>query len=213
MQSPSDCRVVIIDNFDSFTYNIVQLLGAIGVVDITVLLNTVSLEELIARQPTHLIISPGPCGPESTGVVREAIGHFAGHIPILGICLGHQTIGYCYGATVGRAPRVMHGKQSAVTHTDHPLFASVVSPFPAGRYHSLVIKDEALPDAVEVIARSNDDGVIMAITHRTIPGIYGVQFHPESILTTTPRMDPYEHGSPGRTILANFLALSLARSQ
>lgn len=203
-------RVVIVDNFDSFTYNIVQLLGELGV-EVIVLRNNVTLAELIALNPDRLVISPGPGGPPNdTGVTCEAIESFAGKIPILGICLGHQAIGYVFGAKVISAKRIMHGKKSLISlkATDCPLFSSVGSVgFEVGRYHSLVLERATMPKCLEVIAVSEEDGEIMAIRHRKLLHVYGVQFHPESILTATDPMNLAN--SEGRRILERFIKLTM----
>jgi len=184
--------LALIDNYDSFTYNLVQFLGELGA-DIKVFRNDkVTLNELITLAPTHLVISPGPGDPvNDAGISNEAILHFTGKIPVLGVCLGHQCLGSIYGGKVDRAPRLMHGKTSPVTHTEKDIFKGVPSPFEAMRYHSLVVY-EPVPDALEVMA-TTAEGEIMALRHKQYP-TYGVQFHPESILT--------EHG---KTILKNFL--------
>jgi anthranilate synthase/aminodeoxychorismate synthase-like glutamine amidotransferase len=173
--------VLVIDNYDSFTYNLVQYFGELGA-DIQVRRNNqVTLGEIGAMAPDHIVISPGPGRPEAAGV--------------LGVCLGHQAIGVVYGGTVTRARAPMHGKTSVVTHDGKGLFAGVTSPFPAGRYHSLVIAEEGLPAEIEVAARTREDGTIMAVRHTAYP-VHGVQFHPESVLT-----------EEGRRILRNFLDL------
>ena len=186
--------LALIDNYDSFTYNLVQLFGELGA-DIRVFRNDlVTVEELDELHPDQLVISPGPGEPiHDSGISPEAIRHFTGRIPVLGVCLGHQCIGAVYGGTVGRAPKLMHGKTSPVKHNGKGIFTGVPSPFQAMRYHSLVVYDPA-PEALETIA-CTDDGEIMALKHREHP-TYGVQFHPESILT--------EHG---RVLLKNFLEI------
>lgn len=187
--------IAVIDNYDSFTYNLVQYLGELGA-DVRVFRNDrTSVADLAALGPTHLVISPGPGTPEhDAGVSNAAIEYFHGRIPILGVCLGHQCIGHIFGGEVGRAPRLMHGKVSRITHFGHPLFAGVAATFEATRYHSLIVY-EPTPPALEVIARTAE-GEIMALAHRDGP-TYGVQFHPESILTPA-----------GKRMLANFLKLS-----
>ncbi len=185
--------VLVIDNYDSFTYNLVQYLGELGA-DVAVYRNDqVTIDEIAARQPTHIVISPGPGDPEDGGISNEVIRAFGATIPVLGVCLGHQCIGHVYGGVVSRAPRLMHGKTSAVYHNGHGLFNGVPSPFTATRYHSLIV-EEPLPETLAVTAFTRD-GEVMALQHRDYP-VVGVQFHPESILT--------EHG---RRILQNFLAM------
>jgi anthranilate synthase/aminodeoxychorismate synthase-like glutamine amidotransferase len=187
--------LALIDNYDSFTYNLVQYLGELGS-DIRIFRNDkVTLEELIALVPTHLVISPGPGDPlQDGGISADAIRHFTGRIPVLGVCLGHQCLGAVYGGRVDRAPRLMHGKTSPVNHNGQAIFAGIPSPFEAMRYHSLVVFDP-VPGQLEVIA-TTPEGEIMALRHRQHP-TFGVQFHPESILT-----------AHGKTLLRNFLDLS-----
>lgn len=186
--------LALIDNYDSFTYNLVQLFGELGA-DVRVYRNDrVSKDELIALNPDKLVISPGPGEPiKDSGISADAIRYFTGKIPVLGVCLGHQCIGAVYGGTVGRAPLLMHGKTSPVNHNGLGIFKDIPSPLEAMRYHSLVVFEPA-PADLETIA-STADGEIMALKHRQYP-TYGVQFHPESILT--------EHG---RQMLKNFLEL------
>lgn len=201
-------RVVIVDNFDSFTYNIVQFLGELGA-EVIVRRNDVTLAELIALNPDRLVISPGPGSPPNdTGVTCEAIEYFAGKIPILGICLGHQAIGYVFGAKIVSAKRIMHGKKSLISLKvkDCPIFSSAsYVGFEVGRYHSLVLERATLPGCLEVIAVSEEDGEIMAIRHREIPHVIGLQFHPESILTARDPMNLAD--SEGMRILERFLEL------
>ena len=183
--------VVVIDNYDSFTYNLVQYLGELGA-EVRVFRNdAVTLAEIEALQPAHIVISPGPGDPDDGGISNEVILALGEKIPVLGVCLGHQCIGHVYGGRVSRAPRLMHGKTSNVYHQGHGLFAGVPSPFRATRYHSLIV-EEPLPDCLEVTAFTRD-GEVMALRHLDFP-VVGVQFHPESILT--------EHG---KRILQNFL--------
>jgi anthranilate synthase/aminodeoxychorismate synthase-like glutamine amidotransferase len=186
--------LVLIDNYDSFTYNLVQIFGELGA-DVRVFRNDqFCLEELLALNPDQLVISPGPGEPiKDSGISPDAISHLTGKIPVLGVCLGHQCIGAVYGGKVGRAPQLMHGKTSLVQHNGQGIFKDVPTPFDAMRYHSLVVY-EPVPDELKVIA-TTADGEIMALKHRDHP-TYGVQFHPESILT--------EHG---KQILRNFLEL------
>jgi len=183
--------LALIDNYDSFTYNLVQYFGELGA-EVCVFRNDqVTLEELIALRPDHLVVSPGPGTPEDGGISNAAIRHFSGRAPVLGVCLGHQCLGAVYGGKVGRAPRLMHGKTSPVEHGGQGLFAGIPSPFEAMRYHSLVVY-APLPPELEITA-STAEGEIMGLQHRLHP-TFGVQFHPESILT--------QHG---HRLLQNFL--------
>lgn len=189
--------LVMIDNYDSFTYNLVQYFGELGM-EIAVYRNDeITITELEALQPSHIVVSPGPCTPQEAGISVEVIKHFAGKVPILGVCLGHQSIGEAFGGKTVRAKRVMHGKLSDIHHNGQGVFQSLQTPFEATRYHSLVVEQESLPDCLEVSAWTLDDKgeheEIMALRHKELP-IQGVQFHPESILT--------EHG---HTLLKNFL--------
>ena len=187
--------VLVIDNYDSFTYNLVQYLGELGA-DVRVRRNDqVTMGEIEVMAPDQILVSPGPGRPESAGVTVDVIRKFGPTTPILGVCLGHQAIGVVYGGTVCRARTPMHGKTSTVVHDGKGIFKGIVEPFPAGRYHSLVISNEGVPEALEVAAHTKEDGTIMAVRHRTYP-VHGVQFHPESVLT-----------EEGRTILRNFLDL------
>jgi len=187
--------VLVIDNYDSFTYNLVQYLGELGA-DIRVRRNDqVTVGEVEAMAPDQIVISPGPGRPEAAGVSVDVIRRFGPGTPILGVCLGHQAIGVVYGGTVGRASVLMHGKTSTVVHDGKGLFRGITEPFTAGRYHSLVISGEHVPAELEVVARTKEDGTIMAVRHRSYP-VHGVQFHPESVLT-----------EEGRRILRNFLDL------
>jgi anthranilate synthase/aminodeoxychorismate synthase-like glutamine amidotransferase len=183
--------LALIDNYDSFTYNLVQYFGELGA-DVHVFRNDqVTLKRLVALSPTHLVISPGPGDPNDGGVSNEAIRHFTGQIPVLGVCLGHQCLGAVYGGRVERAPRLMHGKTSRIFHHGTGLFEGVPSPFEATRYHSLIVY-EPLPAELEVTAFTSD-GEVMGLKHKQHP-TFGVQFHPESILTQY-----------GKLILKNFL--------
>jgi anthranilate synthase component 2 len=177
--------ILMIDNYDSFTYNIVQYLGELGEWVEVFRNDEISLAEIDAMAPQGIVISPGPCTPSEAGISMEVIRTFAGKIPILGICLGHQSIGQVYGGVVGRAKKVMHGKTSAIHHTGLGVFAGLPNPFTATRYHSLVVESDSLPDCLEVTAWTLVDGVIeeiMGVRHKSLL-IEGVQFHPESILT------------------------------
>jgi len=183
--------LVMIDNYDSFTYNLVQYFGELGA-EIRVFRNDeVTLDEIRALKPTHIVISPGPGNPDDGGISNEVLREFGPTTPILGVCLGHQCIGQVYGGNVSRAPRLMHGKTSSVYHNGKGLFDGVPSPFKATRYHSLIV-EEPLPEVLQVTAFTRD-GEVMGLRHKQYPTV-GVQFHPESILT--------EHG---KRILQNFL--------
>lgn len=173
--------ILVIDNYDSFTYNIVQELGELGA-DIKVARNDqISIAEIHEMRPSHIIISPGPGFPKDAGISKEVIQTFGAEIPLMGICLGHQCIGEVYGGKVVHAPSLMHGKTSPVLHYDDSLFTDVPNPFIATRYHSLIVEEKSLPDELEVIART-ESGEIMGVRHKQYP-VIGVQFHPESILT------------------------------
>ena len=187
--------LLMIDNYDSFTYNLVQYFGELGE-EVRVFRNDeITLEGIEAQAPARLVVSPGPCTPNEAGVSVAAIRHFAGRLPILGVCLGHQAIGEAFGGRVIRAPRgVMHGKTSQIRHEDTGVFQGLPNPFSATRYHSLVIERATLPAELEVTA-SSEDGEIMGVRHRTL-AVEGVQFHPESILTDC-----------GHALLRNFLRL------
>ncbi len=192
--------ILVIDNYDSFTYNIVQLLGELGA-DVRVVRNDqITLDEAQALNADKVVISPGPGTPDDGGVSLDVIRALGATTPILGVCLGHQCIGQAYGGVVTRAGRLMHGKTSMVYHKGGRLFTGVPSPFEATRYHSLIVEDASLPEALQVTAFT-DQGEIMALRHRTHP-VYGVQFHPESILTAF-----------GVRILRNFLELKMPVTQ
>jgi anthranilate synthase component 2 len=185
--------LLMIDNYDSFTYNLVQYLGELGA-DVKVIRNDeVGVDEVERMQPERIVISPGPCSPNEAGISLGLIERLGGAVPILGVCLGHQAIGQAYGGKVVHAKTLMHGKTSAIHHAGHGVFAGLPSPFIATRYHSLAVERESLPDCLEVTAWT-EDSEIMGLRHRTLP-VEGVQFHPEAILT--------EHG---HAILKNFLA-------
>jgi len=189
--------LLMIDNYDSFTYNLVQYLGELGV-EVRVYRNDeISCDEIEALAPDQIVISPGPCTPTEAGISVEAIERFAGRIPILGVCLGHQSIGQAFGGRIVHARAVMHGKTSPIRHADQGVFRGLPNPFEATRYHSLVIEKETLPECLEITARTQrDDGSvdeIMGVRHREYP-VQGVQFHPESILTRT-----------GHDLLRNFI--------
>jgi anthranilate synthase/aminodeoxychorismate synthase-like glutamine amidotransferase len=185
--------VLVIDNYDSFTYNLVQYLGELGA-DVRVRRNDeVTVREIEAMQPAQIVISPGPGRPENAGITLDVIRRFGPTTPILGVCLGHQAIGMAYGGTVCRARTPMHGKTSTVEHDGKGVFSGIGEPFLAGRYHSLIIAADTVPADLEVTARTREDGTIMGVRHRKYP-VHGVQFHPDSVLT-----------DEGRRILKNFL--------
>lgn len=187
--------LLMIDNYDSFTYNIVQYFGELGE-NVQVYRNDrITLEEIEQLGPARLVISPGPCSPEEAGISVAAIRHFAGRIPLLGVCLGHQSIGAAFGGKVVRSSTLMHGKTSPIHHDAKGLFAGLPSPFNATRYHSLVVERASFPESLEITAWV-EEGEIMGLQHRTLP-VWGVQFHPESILT-----------EGGMQILSNFLEMS-----
>jgi len=185
-------KILMIDNYDSFTYNIVQYFGELGA-DVEVFRNDdITIEEITAKKPDRLVVSPGPCSPLEAGISVAAIQHFAGRLPILGVCLGHQSIGTAFGGNIVRAQQLMHGKTSVITTTGQGLFAGLPEHFTVNRYHSLAIERSSCPNLLEVTAWT-EDGEIMGVRHKTL-AIQGVQFHPESILT--------EHG---HAMLKNFL--------
>jgi anthranilate synthase/aminodeoxychorismate synthase-like glutamine amidotransferase len=186
-------KVLLLDNYDSFTYNLAQYLGELGRPPAVHRNDQITLGEIEVMQPERIVISPGPGRPEDAGVTVDVIRQFGRRIPLLGVCLGHQGIGHAFGGEVVRAPVLMHGKVSSVQHDGRGVFAGVSQPFVAGRYHSLIVADPP-PEVLEVTART-DDGVIMGLRHREWP-VHGVQFHPESVLT-----------GEGRKILRNFLEL------
>jgi anthranilate synthase component 2 len=191
-QQDASIMLLMIDNYDSFTYNLVQYFGELGEEVKVVRNDEIDLAGIAALKPDHIVVSPGPCTPNEAGVSVPLIQEFAGKIPILGVCLGHQSIGQAFGGRIVRAKTLMHGKTSPVHHLDTGVFTGLPSPFTATRYHSLVIERETLPEVLEVTAWT-DDGEIMGVRHKSLP-VEGVQFHPESILT--------EHG---HRMLANFL--------
>ena len=187
--------VLVIDNYDSFTYNLVQYLGELGEAIEVRRNDEVTLDEIESSlRPARIVISPGPGTPVDAGVSMKVIEHFAGRVPMLGVCLGHQSIGQVFGGRIIRAPQLFHGKSSVVSHDGKTIFRGVERPFNAGRYHSLIVEDCDLPSCLEVSARTGD-GIIMGLRHRELP-LEGVQFHPESIMTTE-----------GKKLLANFLSL------
>jgi para-aminobenzoate synthetase component 2 len=186
--------LLMIDNYDSFTYNLVQYFGELGE-DVQVYRNDkITIEEIEALHPQRLVVSPGPCTPKEAGISVEAIRHFAGRLPVLGVCLGHQSLAVAFGGEVIRADRLMHGKTSMVQHDSRTIFRDLPNPFEATRYHSLLVNRANLPDCLEITAQSAE-GEIMGLRHRSL-GVEGVQFHPESILTRS-----------GMDLLRNFLKL------
>jgi para-aminobenzoate synthetase component 2 len=187
--------ILVIDNYDSFTYNLVQYLGELGQEIIVKRNDEIDLAGIEALRPDHILISPGPCTPNEAGISLALIDHFKGKIPILGVCLGHQAIGQAFGGEVVRAETLMHGKTSEIYHDGRGLFAGLPNPFTATRYHSLIVRRETLPDCFEITAETNK-GEIMGLRHKQYP-IEGVQFHPESIIT--------DHG---HQMLRNFLGIS-----
>ena len=188
--------LLVIDNYDSFTYNLVQYFGELGAEMKVVRNDKITLDEIAELAPSHICISPGPCTPTEAGISCDVIREFGGKIPIFGVCLGHQSIGQVFGGDVVRAATLMHGKTSPVKHNGEGIFQGLPSPFTATRYHSLIVKRETLPDCLEITAET-EDGVIMGLRHKTLE-IHGVQFHPESILT--------EHG---KEMLKNFLDVKI----
>ena len=193
----------VLDNYDSFTYNLVQYAGELGADPVVYRNDTLSVEDVLALAPSAIVISPGPCTPREAGISVPLVRAAAGRVPLLGVCLGHQAIGDAFGGRVVRADRLMHGKTTMVQHTGHPIFDQIPSPFEAMRYHSLVVSPTGLPPELEITAWSADrpaGSEIMALCHRTLP-VYGVQFHPESVGT-----------GHGKRILTNFLALARAGS-
>ena len=184
--------ILLIDNYDSFTYNLYQYLCELGA-EVEVARNDkISLEEIEEIRPDGIVISPGPCTPREAGISSDVVAQFAERLPVLGVCLGHQTIGYTFGGVVERAPEIMHGKTSMVHHDGKGLYAGLPNPFEAIRYHSLMIKEESLPEFLEVTSRTKD-GIVMGVRHRELP-VEGVQFHPESIMTEV-----------GHDLLQNYL--------
>lgn len=190
--------LLVLDNYDSFTYNLVQYAGELGADPVVYRNDALTTEAVLALEPAGIVISPGPCTPREAGISVPLVRAAAGRIPILGVCLGHQAIGEALGGKVVRADRLMHGKTTLAAHTGHPLFEGIPSPVEVMRYHSLVVSPEQLPAELEIIAWSSDrprGQEIMALAHRTLP-VYGVQFHPESVATLQ-----------GKRLLANFLSL------
>jgi len=193
-RSPSvDNVLLLLDNYDSFTFNLAQYLGELGAPPLVRRNDEISLDEIGTMHPDHIVISPGPGRPEDAGISVELIKRFGPTTPVLGVCLGHQSIGVAFGGQVVRAPQLMHGKTSSIQHDGRGVFRGVQQPFVAGRYHSLVVA-EPLPESLEMAART-EDGTIMGVRHRSFP-VHGVQFHPESVLT-----------GEGRQLLRNFLEM------
>lgn len=184
--------LLLIDNYDSFTYNLFQYLSELGEEVLVLRNNVIDMKTIESLSPQHIVLSPGPGRPENAGMCNEVIRHFSGHLPILGVCLGHQCIGYSYGATVNHAGEIMHGKSSLIQHDGKGVFSNLPNPFSAIRYHSLAVMHDTLPDCLEVSAWTSN-GIIMGLRHRQFP-VEGVQFHPESIMTET-----------GKQLLRNFL--------
>lgn len=187
--------LLLLDNYDSFTYNLAQYLGEMGAAVVVRRNDQLSIRDIEAMRPERIVISPGPGRPEDAGISVDVIRAFSDRVPVLGVCLGHQAIGHAFGGRVVRAPHVMHGKPTTVDHDGRGLFKGIGGPFQAARYHSLVVADEGWPADLEVAARSVEDGMVMALRHRRYP-THGVQFHPESVLT-----------AEGRRILRAFLEL------
>jgi anthranilate synthase/aminodeoxychorismate synthase-like glutamine amidotransferase len=187
--------VLVIDNYDSFTYNLVQYLGELGATVVVRRNNETTVDAIRTIAPERILISPGPGRPEGAGITLDVIREFGTRLPMLGVCLGHQAMGQAFGGRVLRAPRPMHGKTSTIEHDGRGLFSGITAPFQASRYHSLVVADDRWPEQLEITARAKEDGLVMGLRHRSWP-MHGVQFHPESILT-----------NEGRQILRNFLEL------
>jgi anthranilate synthase/aminodeoxychorismate synthase-like glutamine amidotransferase len=188
-------KILVIDNYDSFTYNLVQYFGELGVEVMVKRNDEISIAQIRELQPDRICISPGPGRPENAGICPEVIRELGREIPILGVCLGHQCIAQVFGAEIVRADKLMHGKTSIIKHDNRGIFAGAAQPLEATRYHSLVVRRNSIPDVIKVTAQSIDDGEIMGLQHREFP-IHGVQFHPESILT-----------AEGKKLLANFLKI------
>ena len=186
--------LLVIDNYDSFTYNLVQYLGELGQTVEVRRNNKVTLDEIEQLRPERIVISPGPGTPDDAGITLDTIQRFSGRVPVLGVCLGHQAIGQAFGGKVIRAPELMHGKASEVSHDGKTIFAGLTAPFQAGRYHSLIVEKQTLPSSLQISAQTKDE-IIMGLRHRELK-VEGVQFHPESILTPE-----------GKQLLANFLKL------
>ncbi len=186
--------ILIVDNYDSFTYNLVQYFGELGCEVMVKRNDAVSLDEISSLRPTHVCISPGPGRPAQAGLSNDIVREFSARVPLLGVCLGHQCIGEVFGGKIAAAPRLLHGKTSQIQHNGSGVFANLPNPFTATRYHSLIVSPDSVPDCLEVTAQTSE-GEIMGLRHRDFP-VHGVQFHPESILT-----------AEGKKLLANFVAL------
>jgi anthranilate synthase/aminodeoxychorismate synthase-like glutamine amidotransferase len=190
-------KLLLIDNYDSFTYNLAQYFGELGAAVSVERNDAIAVEQIAERAPDAIVLSPGPCTPNEAGISMDVVRRYAGHLPILGVCLGHQCIGQVMGARIVRAPRIMHGKTSKIFHDEKGLYAGVENPFVATRYHSLVIAPESMPEALEVTSKTWEDE-IMGVRHRTLATpLEGVQFHPESIMTAV-----------GKQLLRNFLTMA-----
>jgi anthranilate synthase/aminodeoxychorismate synthase-like glutamine amidotransferase len=190
--------VFVLDNYDSFTYNLVQYLGEFGAEVVVLRNDQVSVAEVEAMHPERILLSPGPCTPQEAGISIELVRHFAGKVPVLGVCLGHQAIGAAFGGEIVRAPKLMHGKTSEVQHDGRTIFKDLRSPMTATRYHSLIVREKSLPQDLEISAYATENGnsrVIMGLRHKRFP-VEGVQFHPESVLT-----------GEGKKLIANFLGI------
>ena len=190
--------VFVLDNYDSFTYNLVQYLGELGAEVVVCRNDQISVAEVEAMHPERILLSPGPCTPQEAGISIELVRHFAGKVPVLGVCLGHQAIGAAFGGEIVRAPRLMHGKTSEVQHDGRTIFKDLRSPMTATRYHSLIVQERSLPRDLEISAYVTENGnsrVIMGLRHKRFP-VEGVQFHPESVLT-----------GDGKKLIANFLGI------
>jgi anthranilate synthase/aminodeoxychorismate synthase-like glutamine amidotransferase len=190
--------VFVLDNYDSFTYNLVQYLGELGAEVVVRRNDQVSVSEVEAMHPERIMLSPGPCTPQEAGISIELVRHFAGKVPVLGVCLGHQAIGAAFGGEIVRAPKLMHGKTSEVQHDGKTIFSGLPSPMTATRYHSLIVQEESLPRDLEISAYAAENGgtrVIMGLRHKQVP-VEGVQFHPESVLT-----------GEGKRLIENFLRI------
>lgn len=186
--------ILVIDNYDSFTYNLVQYLGELGQKVRVVRNDEISVSDVGRLNPTHILVSPGPCTPKEAGISVDIIRAYGGKLPILGVCLGHQSLGYAFGGKIIRAKKLMHGKTSQIKHDGKGVFKGLKNPFTATRYHSLVIEKKTCPKDL-IITATSEDGEIMGVRHRTLPSLEGVQFHPESILT-----------EGGKDLLRNFLS-------
>jgi anthranilate synthase/aminodeoxychorismate synthase-like glutamine amidotransferase len=190
--------VFVLDNYDSFTYNLVQYLGELGAEVVVRRNDQLSVAEIEAMRPERILLSPGPCTPQEAGISIELVRHFAGKVPVLGVCLGHQAIGAAFGAEIVRAPKLMHGKTSEVQHDGRTIFKDLRSPMTATRYHSLIVQEKGLPKDLEISAYATENGnsrVIMGLRHKRFP-VEGVQFHPESVLT-----------GEGKKLIENFLKI------